>query len=168
MESEASGTSVEIAVPADLPDILFVAEGRLHVGTEDDAVGLAALSGFRYLLVCEFSRQLPALSLLYDLDVALLDVQSGSRDYGFKVVAKLKRRIRAEVKKAGVVATFSLLIGVPSALLATYDLYARLFPPVQSQLNSGMPQASPTIRIDHIRPADQREATPTGPQSFEL
>jgi hypothetical protein len=168
MEPESSSISVQVETPTDLPDILFVAEGRLHVETEDDAVGLAALSGLRYLLACEFSHQQPALSLLYDLEVVLLDVQRGSRDYGFKVVAKLKRRIRAEVRKAGVVATLSLLLGVPSAVLATYDLYARLFPPVQTRLNFDMPQVSPTIRLDHIRAADQREMPPTDSQSFDL
>src|SRR5437867_1941051 len=114
------GTQVEPL--QDLPDIFAVVEGTLSVATDDDFVGLTALRGFEYLLSCEFARQQPALSLLYDLELVLTSARSGSRHYHFKLLVKLKKRVKAELHKAGAIAIISLALGIPSATLSTFQL----------------------------------------------
>ena len=152
----------------DLPEILAVVEGTLAVATVDDFVGLTAARGFEYLLSREFARQQPALALLYDLEFALTGPELGSRRYGFKILFKLKKRVKAEVRKAGAVAIITLALGIPSATLSTFQLIDYLFPPVQTQLNSALPDAPVTIELREVRQPDSRDVFPKGGGHFEF
>ena len=144
----------------EFPEIFAVVEGTLTVSTTDDFVGLKALRGFEYLLSREFARQQPALSLLYDLEFSVLGSRRGSRRYDFKIVVKLKTRLKSELRKAGAVGLVSLVLGLPGAVLSTFQLVDYLFPPVQTQLNSDMPNAPATIELREVRPPDSREMLP--------
>jgi hypothetical protein len=166
-EPEASNGPVQLGLAQELPQILAVIEGTLTVSTDDDNVGITVLRGFRYLLACEFARQQPALSLLYELDLQVLDVRRGSREYDWKILVKLKKRVIAEVKKAGAIAVITAALGIPSAIVSGFELWEHLFPPVQIRLNSDMPQVPTTILVKGARQADSRDVPPaTG--NFDL
>jgi len=152
---------------ADLREILWVIEGAVVVPTDDRAEASVAFWGFRYLLALEFARQFPALALLYDIDVQLLSVEQGSTRFNFKALIKLKNRVKAEIKKAGVIATISVVLALPGAIGDTIDLKEKLFPPTQTELQSNQPHCPPTIEIYDVRTADGRE-TPPQSGSFEL
>jgi len=167
-ELETGSGPAQYDAPLVFPDILAVIEGMLTVATDDDKVGRTALHGFQYLLSREFVRQQPALSMLYELDFVLLGVRSGSRIYDFKILVTLKQRVKSEIKKAGSVAVVSLVLGIPGAILSSFQVYDHLFPPIQNQLNSDMPQAPIIIQVREIRQADSRDVQPKTGQTFTL
>lgn len=167
-ELETGNGNAQLETLQEFPDILVVIEGTLNVATDDDAVGRTALSGFQYLLSCEFARQQPALSMLYEIEFVILGVRTGSRNYDFKILVKLKRRIGSEIKKAGAVAIISLVLSIPSAVLSSYQLYDQIFQPIQTQLNMDMPHSPITIQILEIRQADSRDILSKTAQTFEL
>lgn len=167
-EPEPDALQVEVAAP-DLPDIAVVIEGTLTVATEDDAAALVALRGMSYLVNVEFARQQPALALLYECELVLLGTRRGSRKFDFKILVKLRKRAKAEMKKAGAVAVISAVLGLPGTVLSGLQLYEHLFPPVEVRLNVDLPQTPTTIEIREFRQADAREVPPPAAgRSFEL
>jgi hypothetical protein len=154
--------------PAELPDLLVVIEGTLFVDTNDDFLAQTAYRGFQYLLTREFMRQQPALSLLYDLDFSIIKIRTGSRYFDFKIIVKLKRRIRNTYKKASAAEIAGLIMGTPAAIVGGYELHDRMFPPVQQCLKEDLPQVE--IRIEGIafRAADGRDTPPKGGRVFDL
>ena len=143
----------------ELPDILAVMEGSLVIETDDDGAVRTAIQGLRYLLAIEFARQQPALALLYDLDLQELGIRRGSREVDFKIWARIKRRVRAAVRKAGAVAVLSVVLGIPAVIVSTAAVWHGLFPPVQEQLCRGMPSTQININVT-VRPPDDRDVPP--------
>ena len=143
----------------ELPDILAIMEGSLVIETDDDNTAGTAIQGLRYLLAIEFARQQPALALLYDLDLQVLGIRRGSREVDFKIWARIKRRVRAAVRKAGAVAVLSVVLGIPAVIVSTAAVWHGLFPPVQEQLCRGMPSTQITINVT-VRPPDDRDVPP--------
>jgi hypothetical protein len=141
-----------------LPEILAVIKGTLAVATDDDFVGLTTARGFEYLLAREFARQQPALSLLYDLEFEITGPSFGSRHYHFNIFVKLKKRVKAELRKAGAIAIIGLALSIPGATLTAIQLYDRLIPPVEIQLNSDMPYAPIKIELHAVHLPDSGTA----------
>lgn len=167
-ESHLDNDGTQLEPLEDLPEILAVVEGRLSVATDDDFVGLTAARGFEYLLSREFARQQPALSLLYDLEFVLTGPRLGSRHYDFKILFKLKKRVKGAVRKAGAITMITLALSIPSATLSTFQLIDYLFPPVQIQLNSDMPNAPVTIELREVSRPDSTNVFPKGGGHFEF
>jgi hypothetical protein len=134
-----------------LPKIFGVVEGNLVVSTDDEFVGHTALLGLKYLLALEFARQQPALSLLYDLEFAADGPYSGSQRYEFKVLVRLKKRLRSEMRKAGPIGVIALVLGLPGCVHETLEVIDRLFPSVQTGLSAGMPSVNIRIEIQETR-----------------
>ena len=160
--------ATETATPRELPEQLFVIEATLSVGSDDDTLAMMAMRGFEYLLAREFTRQHPALSLLYDLEFVLLEVRRGSRHFDFKVVARLKRRIKNAYKKATAMEIAGLIMAAPATLVSGFEVYDRLIPPVEQCLRSDLPQVRIDITQVVIRAADGREKAPNEPGDFTL
>lgn len=151
------GVGEETPTGVELAEILQVIEGVLVVETTDLAAAYVAFHGAQYLLALEFARRQPALALLYDLDVQLMGIERGSFRFEFKVLVKAKRRIAAELKKAGVVATLTMALALPGAINEGDKLFHELFPPVQAQLQQDIPYVSPTFEIRDVRAPDDRD-----------
>jgi hypothetical protein len=150
----------EVSVGAELPEILQVIEGTLVVDTNDLATASIALKGFQYLLALEFARQLPALALLYDLDIQVFEPERGSIRFPFKIWINLKRHVAAELeklKKAGMIATIAAVLSISTAIKDGVEVYHNLFPPIQNQLLQHLPSYKPIIEIADIRAADSRD-----------
>lgn len=157
---EPKGTvSVAIAAPeiTELPAKLFVVEGTLSVGTNDDSLALTAFRGLEYLVAREFMRQQPGLSLLYDLEFFVIKVRRGSKNFDFKIVAKLKRRIKNIYKKVTTAEIATVIMGTPAAIVGAYELHEKLFPPVEHCLRADLPHVQIEITNIVIRAPDGRE-----------
>ena len=152
----------------ELPVMLVVVEGTLTVGTDDDMLAMTLVRGMGYLLAREFMRQQPGLALLYDLEVVLLGTRRGSLNFDFKVVARLKKRIRSAYKNATAAQIAGVIMASPAAALAAHDVYLRLFPPVEQCLRSDMPQIEIHLHQITVRPPDARDSAPKEPRTFTL
>jgi|SRR5579859_2061981 hypothetical protein len=164
-----TGVGEETPTGVGLSEILQVIEGVLVVETTDLATAYVAFRGAQYLLALEFARRQPALALLYDLDVELIRIERGSFRFVFKILVKAKKRVAAELKKAGVVATLSMALALPGAINEGDKIFHELFPPVQAQLQKDIPYSSPTFEIRVIRAPDDRDIFDRDtPRSFTL
>jgi hypothetical protein len=152
----------------DLPQITVVIEGTLTIAADDSSLAGVAFRGMAYLLAREFMRQQPGLALLYDLDVVLLKARRGSWHFDFKIIVRLKQRIRKAYKKATAAEIATVIMAAPATLLASHDIYLRLFPPVEQCLKSDLPQISISIGNLTIRQPDGRDVPPREPQEFTL
>jgi hypothetical protein len=151
-----------------LTETLRVIEGVLAVDTDDWSTASVAAAGFRYLLTLEFSRQQPALALLYELDFQILKVERGSYRFLFKLWVKLKKRVATELKKADAVAIITAALAIPPAVTESIHIYERLFPPVQAQLQRDLPHCSLVIEVSDIRAPDGRDTPDPKGGRFEL
>jgi hypothetical protein len=147
--------SIANAPVSNLPDILFVMDGWLNVDTDDDPIAQTALSGFEYLLALEFARQHPQFALLYYLEFQVLEVRTGSREFHVKVWARLRKRVKTEIKKAGVITVLTAALAIPSAISDSVDAWQKLTRPVETQLCQQMPSTQITVNVIARAPTEE-------------
>ncbi|HYA28673.1 MAG TPA: hypothetical protein VEI95_07615 [Acidobacteriota bacterium] len=157
MSTQSGGQGTTVGTVTDFPDILCVIEGTLVVPTEDATTGSMAWHGLKYLLPLEFARQHPALALLYELDIQFLQQRTGSRLFDFKALVKLKNRVKAEIRKAGLVATLGVILAIPPTIDATIHTLEHIVKATEVRLQVDLPQSPPTIELKDIRIADNRD-----------
>jgi hypothetical protein len=156
----ATGMMEGAPVGAELPEILQVIEGTLVVDTNDLATAEVALKGFQYLLALEFARQQPALALLYNLDIQVMEPEYGTIHFPFKIRINLKERVAAEfkkLKKIEVIAIFSAMLMIPTAIKDSEEIYRNFFKSTETRLLQDLPSCSPRIENMVIRVADSTD-----------
>lgn len=146
VSTETRGTTQEVK------PVLIVVEGELIIPTHEPRDAQIAWQGFQYLLQREFLRQQPALALLYDLDISLVEVRRGSHILKWKMVVKLKNRISSVISTPGAALIITTALSLPGAINESIDLWKKLTLPVEQQLQNDLPHVPPTVLIIQIRP----------------
>ena len=150
-EGQIDPSAQKRSAPMSLPDTAAEITVTLSVATEDDATGQMVLNGFQYLLALEFARQQPALSLLYELNFKVTATYAGSQNFDIEILVKLRKRVTAEISKAGAVGILFHTLAIPIAIHDSIVLWERLFPPVKVELNAKCSEAPAEFRDLLIR-----------------
>jgi hypothetical protein len=140
------------------PEVLKIIEGVVVVDTDDRGLAAVAYNGFVYRLSLEFARQQPGLALLYDIEIELIGIESGSIRHLFRAVFRLKQRVAAEVKKAGTVATLGVILRYLPALLKASICSSSFF---RRSTRSSKPRCLPAASTSKSRRSGRR-MTATG------
>lgn len=158
-------TEITVDLTKVLPDILYVVEASVIVPTEDLDEAFMVFSGVRYFFSVEFARHRPALALLYDLKLHIVDIERGSARYRVKILPKLRKRVKhglQRIDRGEAIGLIAAILALPGAINETTTLFERIGKAAASHSERYYPSCTPTVEIEGIRPPDNRDIFPKG------
>lgn len=138
-----------------LPPVLRVMTGTLVTHTDDTAVASAICAGFHYLLLREFSRQQPALSLLYDVEVTFGPSEPGSIRTPFEILIKIKDRVAKAIAKMTAAEMIMIALAIPPAFNEGGKIYGEVVRAAATTLQQEMPQYKPEFTVIESAPTKE-------------
>jgi hypothetical protein len=157
-----------------LPEYLVVFNVTLTVPSDDIYKANYAALGFRYLFLREFAKQEPVLSLLYDVDIQLLNQRTGSTIFDFEIKITLKidldkvlKTLHAVKDTLLIITTLSAMLSMPPNLIDASRRIEKCRAPVEEQLQIDQPSAPSTLHFADFKNRPVNKDRP-GTGSFNL